>query len=72
MLRPRKAFTPPPARPMLPSSSCTIAAVRMICDPERLRQPSAYRIIITRSGVCGGEHPATQNLSFVPPFWLPA
>jgi len=31
---PRSALTPPPARPMLPSSSCRIAAVRMICVPN--------------------------------------
>ena len=36
---------------MLPQSSCTIAAVRMICEPcECCVQPSAYRIVITLSG----------------------
>ncbi len=31
---PRNAFTPPPARPTLPISNWTIAAVRMICVPK--------------------------------------
>jgi hypothetical protein len=30
---PRSARIPPPGRPMLPSSDCTIAAARMICTP---------------------------------------
>ncbi len=46
---PRSAFMPPPAMPMLPSSSCTIAPVRMICEPmECCVQPSAYRIVAAR------------------------
>jgi hypothetical protein len=30
---PRSAQMPPPGRPVLPSSSCRIAAVRIICTP---------------------------------------
>ena len=30
---PRSAMMPPPGRPMFPSSSWMIAAVRMICTP---------------------------------------
>ena len=30
---PRIAITPPPGRPMLPSSSCRIDAARMYCEP---------------------------------------
>ena len=30
---PRSAMIPPPGLPMLPSSSCRIAAVRMYCTP---------------------------------------
>jgi hypothetical protein len=50
LLWPRSAFIPPPASPMLPSSSCTIAPVRIIWEPcECCVQPSAYMIVITRS-----------------------
>ena len=53
---PRKAFTPPPGRPMLPSKSWIMAMVRMFCDPtECCVQPSAYRIVIT---LFGAEVPA--------------
>ena len=49
---PRSAFTPPPARPMLPSSSWIMAMARMFCEPtECCVQPSAYRMVMTRSGV---------------------
>ena len=49
---PRSAFMPPPAMPMLPSSSCTMAPVRMICEPiECCVQPSAYRMVAARSVV---------------------
>ena len=37
---PRSALTPPPARPTLPISSCSIAAVRMICVPKRVLRPA--------------------------------
>ena len=48
---PRSAFTPPPGRPMLPSSSWIMAIVRMICDPvECCVQPSAYMMVMTLSG----------------------
>jgi hypothetical protein len=48
---PRSAFMPPPATPMLPSSSCTIAPVRRICAPiECCVQPSAYRMVMARPG----------------------
>ena len=30
---PRMAMMPPPGRPMLPSSSCRMPAVRIICTP---------------------------------------
>ena len=51
LLWPRSAFMPPPAMPILPSSSCMIAAVRIICEPtECCVQPSAYMIVITRLG----------------------
>lgn len=40
---------PPPATPMLPSSSCMIAAVRMICEPWLCCvQPSAYITVMVR------------------------
>ncbi|MOA56283.1 hypothetical protein D3C78_1802340 [compost metagenome] len=46
---PRKAFMPPPATPMLPSSSWIIAPVRRICAPVVCCvQPSAYRMVATR------------------------
>jgi hypothetical protein len=42
---------PPPAMPMFPSSSCMIAAVRIISDPWLCWvQPSAYMIVIARFG----------------------
>ena len=48
---PRNAFMPPPATPMLPSSSCTMAPVRIICEPtECWVQPSAYMMVMARSG----------------------
>ena len=34
------AMMPPPGRPMLPSSSCRIAPVRMICTPMRVLRPA--------------------------------
>ena len=37
---PRSALTPPPARPTLPISSCSIAAARMICVPKRVLRPA--------------------------------
>ncbi|MNQ44008.1 hypothetical protein D3C85_577500 [compost metagenome] len=46
---PRSAFMPPPAMPILPSSNCTMAPVRMICDPmECCVQPRAYRTVAAR------------------------
>ena len=49
---PRSAFMPPPETPMFPSSSCTIAAQRIICEPTVCCvQPSAYMIVIARVGV---------------------
>ena len=48
---PRKAFMPPPAMPILPSNSCTMAPVRMVCAPvEWCVQPSAYRMVPARPG----------------------
>jgi hypothetical protein len=48
---PRSAFMPPPATPILPSSSCTIAPARIICEPtECWVQPSAYSTVIARVG----------------------
>ena len=48
---PRNAFMPPPATPILPSSSCTIAMVRMFCEPtECCVQPSANRHVNALSG----------------------
>ena len=71
---PRSAFTPPPARPMLPSSSWIIAIVRMFCEPtECCVQPSAYRIVITRAGVAVEpiKSHTCRNFSFgVPQIWL--
>jgi hypothetical protein len=37
---PRSALTPPPARPTLPSSNCSMAAVRMICVPKAVLGPA--------------------------------
>src|ERR1700727_505848 len=43
---PRSAFMPPPATPMLPSRSWTMAIVRMFCAPtECCVQPSANRLL---------------------------
>jgi len=48
---PRSAFIPPPATPILPSSSWTIAIVRMFCEPfECCVQPSAYMLVMALSG----------------------
>ena len=56
---PRSAFMPPPATPMLPSSSCTIAIVRMFCEPtECCVQPSANRLV---SALSGAEHEANSS-----------
>ena len=42
---------PPPAMPMLPSSSWMIAMQRMFCEPTECSvQPSAYRLVIVLSG----------------------
>ena len=49
---PRMALMPPPGRPMLPSSSCMIAALRMFWLPTVcMVQPTAYMIVPTRSAV---------------------
>lgn len=64
---PRSAFIPPPAMPMLPSSSCTIAPVRMICAPiEWWVQPSAYSTVPARPGtaVLASISHTFRNLSF--------
>ena len=48
---PRNAFIPPPATPILPSSSCTIAMARMFWLPtECCVQPSAYIEVSALSG----------------------
>ena len=60
---------PPPAMPMLPSSSCTIAPVRMICEPmECCVQPSAYRMVAARFLVAveASMSQTFRNLSGVP------
>ncbi len=42
---------PPPGMPMLPSSSCTMAPVRIICEPvECWVQPRAYMMVMTLPG----------------------
>ena len=47
---PRNAFMPPPRRPILPSSNCSIAIERMFCEPlECCVQPSAYIEVMTLS-----------------------
>ena len=47
---PRIAMIPPPGRPMLPSSSWMIAAVRMNCTPTVCWvQPTAYTTAAVRS-----------------------
>ena len=49
---PRRAFMPPPGMPMLPSSSWTIAPVRIICAPtECWVQPRAYMMVMTLPGL---------------------
>ena len=49
---PRSAFMPPPRMPMLPRMSCSIAMVRMFCEPlECCVQPSAYIDVIVLVGV---------------------
>ncbi len=49
---PRSAFTPPPGRPTLPSTSCSVAAARIICTPtECCVQPSAYMMVPQRAAV---------------------
>jgi hypothetical protein len=51
LLWPRSAFMPPPAMPMLPSSSCMMAAVRIICEPTLCCvQPSAYMMVMALPG----------------------
>src|SRR3954470_18705750 len=48
---PRIAMTPPPGRPMLPSSSWRIAPARIICTPsECCVQPTAQQRAAVRSG----------------------
>ena len=48
---PRSARMPPPGRPMLPSSSCKMAAVRMYCTPTVCWvQPTLYTNAVVRSG----------------------
>ncbi len=47
---PRRAMIPPPGRPMLPSSICRIAAVRMFCTPS----------------VCWSSRPSTRTRSCGP------
>jgi hypothetical protein len=47
---PRSAMMPPPGRPMFPSSSWRIEAVRMNCAPsECWVQPTAYAKHVVRS-----------------------
>ncbi|MCY1350408.1 hypothetical protein D9M71_257490 [compost metagenome] len=42
---------PPPGMPMLPSSSCTMAPVRIICEPtECWVQPRAYMTVMVLRG----------------------
>ena len=63
---PRSAFIPPPATPMLPSSSWIIAIVRMFCEPfECCVQPSAYMLVIALSvaAVSAIQAQASRNLS---------
>src|SRR3989440_10580605 len=44
--------SPPPATPMLPSSSCIIAPQRIICEPtECCVHPRAYMMVMARVGV---------------------
>ncbi len=48
---PRKAFIPPPATPILPSSNWTIAMARMFWEPtECWVQPRANMLVIALSG----------------------
>ena len=47
---PRRAYTPPPGRPMLPSSSWMIAPPRMYCAPTLCCvQPTLYTNAVVRS-----------------------
>ncbi len=47
---PRSAMMPPPGRPMLPSSSCRMLAVRMYCVPTVCCvHPTAYAKALVRS-----------------------
>ena len=58
---PRSALMPPPGRPMLPSSNCRIAAVRMIWLPTVcIVQPTAYMMVPTRSA-----RPVEQMISAI-------
>ena len=51
---PRIAMIPPPGRPMLPSSSCTIAAgARIICTPDGVLRP-ADRVDEHRGALAAG------------------
>ncbi|MNZ92662.1 hypothetical protein D3C78_1116940 [compost metagenome] len=62
---PRRAFIPPPGMPMLPSSSCTMAPVRIICEPTVCWvQPRAYMMVIALPG-CAVSAMASQTLSMV-------
>ena len=73
LLWPRSAFMPPPAMPMLPSSSCRIAPVRIICEPWLCWvQPSAYMIVIALPGTAVVEtiSQTFRNLSFGVPVIL--
>ena len=48
---PRSARMPPPGLPMLPSSNCKMAAVRMYCTPTVCWvQPTLYTNAVVRSG----------------------
>ena len=64
---PRSAFMPPPRMPILPSMSCSIAMVRMFCEPLLMLRPAER--VHRRHGLVGrrrlGDHLATlRNLSF--------
>ena len=64
---PRSAFIPPPAMPMLPNRSWSIAMVRMFWAPlEWCVQPSAYIDVIALSGadVAAIISQIWRNLSF--------
>ena len=56
---PRSAMMPPPGRPMLPSSSCRIEAVRMNCAPSVCWvHPTAYAKHVVR---CRPEFSVTER-----------